>query len=90
MASKALAISGAIIGVAALVAIITNPNLTDFKAQREAENGLSGMTCKAVQTGNYVVFSRYEYRCMMSNQKYVAAFGNYYALENKDGETKQS
>jgi hypothetical protein len=80
MARKALAISGAVLGVAALVSIITNPSLTDFKAQRAAQDGLTGLTCNAVETANYVVYSRYEYRCMMSTTKYVGAFGNYYTL----------
>jgi hypothetical protein len=82
MARKTLTIGGGIIAVAALIAIITNPNLTDFKAQRDAEDGVTGLTCKSVQTDNYVVFSRYEYRCMMSTTKYVGAFGNYYALKD--------
>lgn len=80
MAGKALAISGAVVGIAALVSIITNPSLTDFKAQRAAEDGITGITCSAVETGNYVVYSRYEYRCVMSTTKYVGAFGNYYPL----------
>ena len=80
MARKALAISGAFLGVAALVSVITNPSLTDFKTQRAAENGLSGLTCNAVETANYVVYSRYEYRCILSTTKYVGAFGNYYPL----------
>lgn len=82
MARKALTIGGGLLGAAALVAIITNPNLTDFTAQRAAEDGVTGITCKAVQSGNYVVFSRYDYRCMMSTTKYVGAFGNYYALKD--------
>lgn len=82
MASKALIIGGAVVGLAALVSIITNPNLTDFRAQRAAEDGMTGITCNAVQTSNYVVFSRYEYRCMMSTTKYVGAFGNYYQLSD--------
>jgi hypothetical protein len=82
MAHKALTIGGAILGAAALVSVITNPNLTDFKAQRAAEDGVTGITCNSVETSNYVVFSRYEYRCMMSTTKYVGAFGNYYPLQD--------
>jgi hypothetical protein len=82
MAHKSLAIGGAVLGVAALVSIITNPSLTDFKAQRAAEDGIAGVTCNAVETSNYVVFSRYEYRCMMSTTKYVGAFGNYYQIKD--------
>ena len=82
MASKGLVIGGTVLGVAALMLVITNPSLTDFKAQRDSENGLSGLTCSAVQTSNFVVFSRYEYRCMMSTTKYVGVFGNYYVIKD--------
>ncbi len=82
MARKTFAIGGTILGIAALVSIVTNPSLTDFKAQRAAQDGVTGITCNAVETSNYVVFSRYEYRCMMSTTKYVGAFGNYYQLKD--------
>jgi len=82
MAHKALIIGGAVVGVAALVSIITNPNLTDFKAQRAAEDGVTGITCSAVETSNYVVFSRYEYRCITSTTKYIGALGNYYQIKD--------
>lgn len=78
MASKTLTIGGLAVVCAALVLLLTNPSLTDFKAQRTAEDGVTGITCNAVQTGNYVVFSQYEYRCMMSTKKYVGVLGNYY------------
>lgn len=81
MASKALTIGGIAVGCAALVLLLTNPSLTDFKAQRAAEDGVRGITCNPVQTGNYVVFSQYEYRCMMSTKKYVGVLGNYYELD---------
>ncbi len=81
MASKALTIGGIAVACAALVLLLTNPSLTDFKAQRAAEDGVSGITCNPVQTGNYVVFSQYEYRCMMSTKKYVGVLGNYYQLD---------
>jgi hypothetical protein len=82
MAHKALVIGGAAVGAIALVAIVTNPSLANFKDQRAAEDGLTGITCVSVQTGNYVVYSRYEYRCMMSTTKFVGAFGNYYQIKD--------
>jgi len=82
MASKAL-IGGVILGAAALVLIVSNPSLTDFSARMGSESGfVAQMTCKGVETGNYVVFSRYEYRCMTSSTKYVGVLGNYYRLED--------
>jgi len=87
MASKAL-IGGVILGAAALVLIVTNPSLTDFSARMGSESGfVAQMTCKGVETGNYVVFSRYEYRCMTSSAKYVGVLGNYYRLD-KDATTE--
>jgi hypothetical protein len=83
MANKALVLGGAVAGVIALVAIVTNPSLANFKDQKAAEDGLTGLTCVAVQSSNYVVFSRYEYRCLMSTTKYVGAFGNYFPLDAK-------
>ena len=82
MANKALVIGGAVVGVIALVSLITNPTLADFKTQRAAEDGMTGITCNSVQTSNYVVFSAYEYRCMMSTTKYVGVFGNYYQIKD--------
>ena len=80
MANKALVIGGAVVGVIALVSIITNPSLANFKDQRAAEDGVTGITCVSVQSGNYVVFSRYEYRCITTSSKYVGVLGNYYHL----------
>jgi hypothetical protein len=86
MAHKAVVIGGAVLGVFALVGVMTNPSLTDFKAQRASQDGITGVTCNSVETSNYVVFSRYEYRCMMSTTKYVGAFGNYYELKDAKAE----
>ncbi len=83
MASKAVVVGGIVIGGAALVLLLTNPSLTEFKAQREAEDGVTGITCASVQTRNYVVFSQYEYRCMMSTKKYVGVLGNYYEMDQQ-------
>jgi len=82
MANRALVIGGVVVGVIALVSIITNPSLANFKDQRAAEDGVTGITCTSVQTSNYVVFSAYEYRCMMSTTKYVGVFGNYYQIKD--------
>lgn len=84
MASKALKIGGIVITGAALAMLLTNPSLTDFKAQRAAEDGITGVTCASVETSNFVVFSRYEYRCMMSTKKYVGVLGSYYELDKDD------
>lgn len=81
MASRALTIGGIAVAGTALVLLLTNPSLADFKAQRAAEDGVTGITCASIETDNYVVFSRYEYRCMMSTKKYVGVLGNYYELD---------
>jgi hypothetical protein len=38
-------------------------------------------TCQPTETGNYLVFSRFEYRCLESTGKYVGVLGNYYQLD---------
>lgn len=82
MASKSVAIGAVVLGISAVMLTITNPSLADFKAQRASQDGLMGLTCNAVETKNYVVFSRYEYRCMMSTTQYVGVLGNYYQLKD--------
>jgi hypothetical protein len=83
MASKAL-IGVGFLAAAGLVLVITNPSLTDFSARVGSDAGLlARMTCKPVETGNYVVFSQYEYRCMDSTAKYVGVLGNYYQTNKK-------
>jgi len=82
MANKAVVISVAVAVVASLIVSVSNPNLTEFKAQRAAEDGVTGITCNAVETSNYVVFSRYEYRCLMSTKKYVGILGNYFEIKD--------
>ena len=78
MANKAL-IGVLVAAAAGLVLVITNPSLADFTARVDSESGmLARMTCKPVETGNYVLFSRYEYRCLSSTDKYVGVLGNYY------------
>lgn len=81
MASKTVVVGGIVLGGAALVLLLTNPSLAEFKAQRNAEDGVTGITCSSVQTGNYVMFSQYEYRCMMSTKRYVGILGNYYEMD---------
>jgi hypothetical protein len=80
MASKAT-IGGVVLAAAGLVLVVTNPSLADFSTRMGSEQGfIAQMTCKGVETGNYVVFSRYEYRCMTTSSKYVGVLGNYYHL----------
>ncbi|HUO98374.1 MAG TPA: hypothetical protein VMU01_06880 [Rhizomicrobium sp.] len=84
MASKVM-IGGLVAAAAALVLVVTNPSLADFSTRMDSQAGFIGrMTCKGVETGNYVVFSRYEYRCMTTSAKYVGVLGNYYELGKGD------
>ena len=80
MASKSSVIAG-VVAVAGLILVFTNPSLADFSTRLGSEQGfIAQMTCKGVETGNYVVFSRYEYRCITTSSKYVGVLGNYYRL----------
>ena len=88
MASKAL-IGGVILAAAGLVLVVTNPSLADFTARMGSEAGfISRMTCSPVETGNYVVFSQYEYRCLSATSKYVGVLGNYYQTNKNDSGSK--
>lgn len=83
MGPKAL-IGAALGGAVALILVLTNPSLADFSSRMNSQEGfLSQFTCQGVETGNYVVFSRYEYRCMTFTHKYVGVFGNYYRVDSK-------
>ena len=80
MASKSSVIAG-VVAVAGLILVFTNPSLADFKERMGSQAGLvAQFTCHPAQTGNYLVFSRYEYRCMEYTGKYVGVLGNYYQL----------
>jgi len=80
MASKSSVIAG-VVAVAGLILVFTNPSLADFKERMGSQAGLvAQFTCQPAQTGNYLVFSRYEYRCMEYTGKYVGVLGNYYQL----------
>jgi hypothetical protein len=76
---------GGLFAIAAgLVLVVTNPSLGDFSTRMDSQAGLiSHFTCKGVETGNYVLFSRYEYRCMTTSQKYVGVLGNYFRIDGK-------
>jgi hypothetical protein len=89
MASNALI--GGLVGVAAgLVLVVTNPSLADFSARMDSQADIiSRFSCKGVETGNYVLFSRYEYRCMTTSEKYVGVLGNYFRVDGK-GDSSQS
>jgi len=80
MASRSSIVAGGV-AVAALVLVLTNPSLGDFKERMDSQAGLvAHFTCQPAETGNYLVFSRYEYRCLESTGKYVGVLGNYYQL----------
>jgi hypothetical protein len=81
MASKSSVVAG-VAAVAALVLVFTNPSLTDFKERMGSQADLvARFTCQPTETGNYLVFSRFEYRCLESTGKYVGVLGNYYQLD---------
>jgi len=80
MASRNTLIAGSV-AVASLILVFTNPSLADFKERMGSQAGfVAQFTCQPAQTGNYLVFSRYEYRCMEYTGKYVGVLGNYYQL----------
>jgi len=90
MTSKKTAIAALCAAAVGLILIVTNPSQADFSARMNAKEGFfSQFTCKGVETGNYVLFSRYEYRCVTKSEKYVGVLGNYIELGGKkdDGQS---
>lgn len=84
MASRT-SIAAGVVAVAGLVLVFTDPSLADFKERMGSQAGLvAQFTCQPAQTGNYLVFSRYEYRCLEYTGKYVGVLGNYYQLDKNE------
>ena len=84
MTSKSSVIAG-VVAVASLILVFTNPSLADFKERMGSQAGLvARFTCQPYETGNYLVFSRYEYRCLETTGKYVGVLGNYYQLDKNE------
>ena len=90
MASKSSIVAG-VVAVAGLVLVFTNPSLADFRERMGSQAGLvERFTCQPAETGNYLVFSRYEYRCLATTGKYVGVLGNYYQLDKGEAAAAQS
>jgi len=76
---------GLVIAVLAVIVLaVTNPNLSQFHTWTKSDASmLQRLTCDANRTGNYLVFSRYEYRCVGFTNKYVGVVGTFFQT-NKD------
>ena len=82
---------GLIIAVLAIIGLaVTNPNLSKFTAWTKSDASfLQRLTCDAKPTGNYLLFSRYEYRCVGFTDKYIGVAGSFYQT-NKDEPDKRT
>ena len=82
---------GLIIAVLAVIGLaLTNPNLSKFNAWTKSDTSfLQRMTCDAKATGNYVLLSRYEYRCVGFTNKYIGVGGTFFQT-NKDESDKRA
>ena len=64
--------------------LVTNPKLSQFNAWTKSDASLlQRLTCDAKLTGNYLLFSRYEYRCVGFTKKYIGVVGTFIQT-NKD------
>jgi hypothetical protein len=76
--------------LAVIVLAVTNPTLSKFHTWTKSDASLlQRMTCDEKLTGNYLLLSRFEYRCVGFTKKYVGALGGFY-LTNKDEPVKQT
>ena len=82
---------GLIVAVLAVIGLaLTNPNLSKFNAWTKSDASfLQRLTCDAKLTGNYLLFSRYEYRCVGFTKKYVGVADQFYQT-NKDEPDKRT
>ena len=82
---------GLIVAVLAVIGLaLTNPTLSKFNTWTKSDASLlQRMTCDAKSTGNYLVFSRYEYRCVGFTNKYIGVIDQFYQT-NKDEPDKRT
>jgi hypothetical protein len=82
---------GLVIAVLAVIVLaVTNPSLSQFNTWTKSDASLlQRLTCDAKPTGNYLLFSRYEYQCVGFTNKYIGALGTFYQT-NKDESEKST
>jgi len=82
---------GLVIAVLAVIVLaVTNPSLSKFNTWTKSDASfVQRLTCDAKSTGNYLLFSRYEYRCVGFTNKYIGALGMFYQT-NKDESDKRT
>jgi hypothetical protein len=82
---------GLIIAVLAVIGLaVTNPNLSKFNTWTKSDASLlQRLTCDAKLTGNYLLFSRYEFRCVGFTKKYIGVADQFYQT-NKDEPDKRT
>ena len=82
---------GLIIAVLAVIGLaVTNPKLSQFNAWTKSDASfLQRLTCDAKLTGNYLLFSRFEYQCVGFKNKYIGVLGTFYQT-NKDEPDKRT
>jgi hypothetical protein len=83
---------GLIVAVLAVIGLaLTNPTLSKFNTWTKSDASLlQRMTCDAKSTGNYLVFSRYEYRCVGFTNKYIGVLGKFYLTNKNEPEKRTS
>ena len=82
---------GLVVAVLAVIVLaVTNPNLSQFNTWTKSDASfLQRLTCDAKLTGNYLLFSRYDYRCIGFTNKYIGVIGTFYQT-NKDESEKST
>lgn len=77
--------------LAAIVLGFTNPNLSQFNTWTKSDASLlQRLTCDAKSTGNYLLFSRYEYRCVGFTKKYIGVLDQFYLINKGEPDKRTS
>ena len=89
--SKSSTIGLVIAILAVLVLAVTNPTLSQFTTWTKSDASfLQRLTCDAKTTGNYLLFSRYEYRCVGFTNKYIGVLGTFIKTNKDEHDTRRS
>jgi hypothetical protein len=81
----------AIAVLAVIVLAVTNPSLSKFNTWTKSDASfVQRLTCDAKGTGNYLLFSRYEYRCVGFTNKYIGVLDTFFQTNKDESEKRTS
>ena len=81
---------GLVVAVLAVIALaLTNPNLAKFNAWTKSDASfMQRLTCNTKSTGNYLLFSRYDYQCVGFTNKYIGVAGTFFQTKKDESDKR--